>query len=299
MTANENQSTADEYDYDVVIVGGGPAGCSAGVFTGRYGLDTVIFDRGRSSLRRCAYLENYLGFPAGIDIDTLYELMHDHAEEAGCEIVPDLVEAVRQAETGYTVTTQEGRTVTAGQVVAAARYGGDFLKPLGDDEMFIQYEYEGEERERFNRDYPGEDGATPFDGLYVAAPVTGINAQAIISAGHGARVARTVIADYRHTQGYPEEIADHWDWMRREAELEGDRDDWREWFDERVPDDVALDDGERRDLREAAIDRRLSTYLSEADVEARTERGHERLAEHLDIDARTDSDGASDSDSDD
>ncbi|WP_396612688.1 NAD(P)/FAD-dependent oxidoreductase [Haloferax sp. S1W] len=283
MSPDETTESQAEFDHDVVIVGGGPAGCSAGVFTGRYGLDTVIFDRGRSSLRRCAYLENYLGFPAGIDIDTLYGLMHDHAEEAGCELVSDLVEAVDENETGFTVTTQEGRTVTARRVVAAARYGGAYLKPLGDDSMFIQYEYEGEERERFNRDYPDQDGRTPFEGLYVVAPVTDINAQAIISAGHGARVARTVISDVRRDQGYPDEIAGHWDWMRRAAELEGDRDDWREWFDDRVPDDCDLSEEKLRELREADIDRRLSTYLSEEEVEARTARGHERLAEHLDV----------------
>ncbi|ELZ86089.1 thioredoxin reductase [Haloferax elongans ATCC BAA-1513] len=287
MSSDDSQPSQTEFDRDVVIVGGGPAGCSAGVFTGRYGLDTVIFDRGRSSLRRCAHLENYLGFPGGIDIDTLYDLMHDHAEEAGCEIVPDLVEEVSELETGFTVTTQDGRTVTTKRVVAAARYGGEYLKPLGDDSMFIQYEHDGEEQERFNRDYPDQDGRTPFDGLYVVAPVTDINAQAIISAGHGARVARTVIADARRDEGYPEAIAKHWDWMRREAELEGERDDWREWFDERVPDDCDVDEERLTEIREAEIDRRLSTYLSDEEMEARAEQAHERLAEHLDIDAES------------
>lgn len=126
--------------------------------------------------------------------------------------------------------------------------------------------------------------------------MTGINAQAIISAGHGARVARTAIADFRHEHGYPEEIAGHWDWMRREAELDGDRDDWREWFDSRVPDDCELDEAELHDLREADIDRRLSTYLSEEEVEARAARGHERLAEHLDIGVERDDDADADSD---
>jgi thioredoxin reductase len=57
-TTNEDERVAD-HDHDVVIIGGGPAGCSAGVFVGREGLDTVIFDRGRSSLLRCGHLENY------------------------------------------------------------------------------------------------------------------------------------------------------------------------------------------------------------------------------------------------
>lgn len=98
-TTNEDERVAD-HDHDVVIIGGGPAGCSAGVFVGREGLDTVIFDRGRSSLLRCGHLENYLGFPGGIDIETFYDLMHDHAETAGCEIVPDMVESVEPVEDG-------------------------------------------------------------------------------------------------------------------------------------------------------------------------------------------------------
>ena len=96
-------------EYDVVVVGGGPAGCSAGVFTARDDLDTVVFDRGNSSLRRCAYLENYLGFPAGIDIETFYDLMHAHAEAAGCEIVSDFVESVtRSVGAGFVVERVSG-----------------------------------------------------------------------------------------------------------------------------------------------------------------------------------------------
>jgi len=70
------------------------------VFTARYGLDTVVFDRGRSSVTQCAHLENYLGFPGGIDIETLYDLMHDHAREAGCETRTALVESVERTDDG-------------------------------------------------------------------------------------------------------------------------------------------------------------------------------------------------------
>jgi len=41
-------------NYDVAIVGGGPAGCSAGVFCSRAGLDTVFVANGRSTLQKCA-----------------------------------------------------------------------------------------------------------------------------------------------------------------------------------------------------------------------------------------------------
>lgn len=251
-TATDPETAA--FDYDVAIVDGGPTGCSAGVFTGRYGLDTVAFDRGRSSLQRCAYLENYLGFPGGVDVETFYGLIHDHVEAAGCDLVPALVEAVEPAggdgtETadaagpGFEVTTQDGETVTARRVVAAARYGGDFLEPLDDDEMFVTYEYDGETRTKFDRDYADIEGRTAIDGLYVAAPVSEVNVQAIMSAGQGARVGRSVITDHRLERGYPEALAHHWDWIRPESELadeETARDDWRERFDSRVPDDCDL-----------------------------------------------------------
>ncbi|MCO8267868.1 NAD(P)/FAD-dependent oxidoreductase [Haloferax sp. AB510] len=310
-TATETATGPDAvaFDYDVAIVGGGPTGCSAGVFTGRYGLDTVVFDRGRSSLQRCAYLENYLGFPGGIDIETFYELIHDHVEEAGCDLVPELVEAVEPAggdetETagdagpGFEVTTQDGETVSARRVVAAARYGGDFLEPLGDDEMFVTYEYDGETRTKFDRDYADVEGRTPIDGLYVAAPVSEVNVQAIMSAGQGARVGRSVITDHRLERGYPEDLARHWDWIRPEAELadeETARDDWRERFDSRVPDDCDLPEERLRELREADVERQRGMYVSEETVETRAERGHERLADHLGVDA--DSAPVSDSDS--
>ncbi|ELZ71094.1 thioredoxin reductase [Haloferax prahovense DSM 18310] len=308
-TATDPETAA--FDYDVAIVGGGPTGCSAGVFTGRYGLDTVVFDRGRSSLQRCAYLENYLGFPGGVDVETFYGLIHDHVEAAGCDLVPALVEAVEPAggdgtETadaagpGFEVTTQDGETVTARRVVAAARYGGDFLEPLDDDEMFVTYEYDGETRTKFDRDYADIEGRTAIDGLYVAAPVSEVNVQAIMSAGQGARVGRSVITDHRLERGYPEALAHHWDWIRPESELAGEetaRDDWRERFDSRVPDDCDLAEERLRELREADVERQREMYISEEAVEARAERGRERLADHLGVaaDSGPAADSASDS----
>ena len=145
MATIEREPTHD-CDRDVAVVGGGPAGCSAAVFCAREGLDTVVFDRGRSSLKRCAYLENYLGFPAGIDIETLYDLIHDHAETAGCEIVPDLVESVDRADDGegFVVDPQEGEPVTARRVLAATRYDGSYLGGLGDGaSMLDPYAHDG------------------------------------------------------------------------------------------------------------------------------------------------------------
>jgi 2-polyprenyl-6-methoxyphenol hydroxylase-like FAD-dependent oxidoreductase len=295
MVSDEPESTADadgEYDHDVVVVGGGPSGCSAGVFTARYGLDTVIFDRGAAALSRAAYVENYLGFPAGVGIDTLYDLMHDHAHEAGCSYVPDLVASVEYRETeddrrgGFVVETQDGRTVTTRYVVAASWYDGEYLRPLGGDEMFERHDHHGEEHEHFDPDYADDDGRTPVEGLYVVAPAGERNAQAIIAAGQGAYVARCLLEDHRHEQGYPDGVDTYYDWIRPDAELTGewgDRDRWREWFHNQF-DEHEASEARLETLREAYIDRAFETSLTEAEVETRERRGQKRLLEQLDDD---------------
>lgn len=274
-------------DHDVVIVGGGPAGCAAAIFIARYGLDTVIFDRGRSSIQRCAHLENYLGFPAGVDIETLYELMHDHAEEAGCVIVSDLVESVELTTelAGFIVHRQDGNPVTANRVVAATRYDGEYMRGLDDDAaMFEEYEFDGETHETFDSEYSDQDGSTSVDRLYVASP-SPEDRQALIAAGRGARVGLQVVEDIRDDRGYLEGVVDHYDWVRQEAELDvewSDRDRWREWFDNRLPEDHTLNEDRQVALRERDIDRTLKTYLEPDEIARRAERGQKRLLDHID-----------------
>lgn len=285
MGHNDSESATR---HDVAVVGGGPAGSSAAVFTARYGLDTVVLDRGRSSMQRCAYLENYLGFPAGIDIETMYGLMHEHATEAGCEVVADLVESITRIDSGdgFVVETQEGRRLTARRVIAATRYGGEYLRPLDDDgEMFETDEYDGDSHERFDRSYPDADGTTPVEGLYVASPSYGADRQAIVAAGRGARVGLTAVGDVRREAGFPDTVADHYDWMRKRSTLDdewADRDQWREWYDEKRPPETPMDDDRWSTMRERDIDRRVATYLTEEERDDRAERGQRRLLDQLD-----------------
>ncbi|NHN61356.1 MULTISPECIES: NAD(P)/FAD-dependent oxidoreductase [Halorussus] len=285
--ADRDWDADHDCEYDVAVVGGGPAGCSAGVFTARYGLDTVVFDRGRSSIQRCAFLENYLGFPAGIDVETFYELLHDHVEETGCDLVADMVESVSRADgDGFVVATQEDRRVTARRVIAATRYGGEYLRGLDDeDAMFETHSHGGEEHEHFDREYAERDGRTPVEDLYVASPSAEADRQAVVAAGRGARVALTVLADVRRDRGYPDAFADHYDWLRREAELDGewgDRDRWREWFADRKPDGLDVSEDRLVELREREIDRRFDTYLADDEIERRVARGQRRLLDHVD-----------------
>lgn len=291
-TPFERTQSASGRCADVAVVGGGPAGAAAAIFTARYGLDTVVFDRGRSSLKQCAHLENYPGFPAGIDVETFSALLADHLDEVGATVFEDLVESVdrRDDEGGrsaFVVETQEGSAVRAQRVVAATRYGGEYLRPLVGEEAFDSHEHGGESHEHFDRAYAADDGTTPIEGLYVASPSSAADRQAIVAGGRGARVGLAVVASVRRDAGFPDEHAAHYDWVRRDAAREDewrDRDRWRELYDDRLPADHDLGEERRLELREREIDRRLATYRTEDAIERARERGQERLLSHLDDD---------------
>jgi hypothetical protein len=273
------------FDTEAAIVGGGPAGCAAGVFTARADLETAIFDRGSSSLRRCASLENYLGFPRGIDVDTFLELAHDHAETAGCRVRDDLVESVTAlGDGGFRLEPQEGDAVTARFVIAATKYDGAYLRGLDDDEaLFATEERDGETVERFDREYPDDEGRTPVTGLYVAGPLAGCGDQAIIAAGHGATAARALLRDLREDEGYWGRFAGHYDWRRDAADRREEWDDperWVDLFDAAAPDDY--DSSEVRRLAEAYADEHEGTYVDPETADRRAERGQRRLAAALD-----------------
>jgi flavin-dependent dehydrogenase len=285
--ADDDASGHDERR-DVVVVGGGPAGCSAGVFTARYGLDTLVFDRGNAALQRCAFVENYPGFPGGVDVPTLLDLFRDHAAAAGCDRIEDTVESVERPaddESGFVVETQDGRRVRASYVLAAAWYDGSYLRPVVGDDAFEAHDHHGETEERFDHEYPDGDGRTAVDGLYVASPAGGRSAQVVVAAGNGAHVARSLLEDHKRERGFPEGVAPHYDWKRPESEFSGewgDRDRWREWFETEAGDDHGLSDERFAELREAYIDRAFDTKLTDEEIEAKTEAGYHRLLDHVD-----------------
>lgn len=73
--------------YDVVIVGGGPAGMTAGLYASRAGLKTLMIERMivGGQILTTTLVENYPGFPGGIDGPDLMQRFQDHCMEYGLE----------------------------------------------------------------------------------------------------------------------------------------------------------------------------------------------------------------------
>lgn len=77
--------------YDVIIVGAGPAGISASLYTVRRNLKTLIIYKEKSALERTSKIENYYGFENGINGVNLYKTGIKQAQNIGAKIIKDEV----------------------------------------------------------------------------------------------------------------------------------------------------------------------------------------------------------------
>lgn len=83
--------------YDVIIVGGGPAGLAAAIYTGRSRLNTLVIEKGipGGQILVTDWIENYPGFPDGIAPFDLMDAFRRQAEKFGATIVMEEVRGIR------------------------------------------------------------------------------------------------------------------------------------------------------------------------------------------------------------
>ncbi|PKB80775.1 MAG: hypothetical protein BZY88_07970 [SAR202 cluster bacterium Io17-Chloro-G9] len=123
--------------YDVVIIGGGLAGMTAGIFAARHGLRTGLVERmmGGAQIINIEKIENFPGFPQGISGAELAPATQEQAMDAGVEFI--MAEAGPISRDGdYKVVSTDAGEFRARAVIVAA---GSTLRQLGipgEEEMF-------------------------------------------------------------------------------------------------------------------------------------------------------------------
>jgi len=113
-------------NYDVTIIGGGPAGLTAGLYAARAGLRSLLLERGNfgGQIVNARLVENYPGFPEGISGPELGEFMRRQATKYGLETLTTEVTGVRTGN-AYEVSTNEGNIQTKSIIIAA---GSEYRK---------------------------------------------------------------------------------------------------------------------------------------------------------------------------
>jgi len=94
----------DMDEYDVIIIGKGPSGISAALYTVRANLKTLIVGKDASALKNSSKIENYFGFESPISGQQLLEAGVKQASRLGAAIVNDEVTSLEFGD-GYTIKT--------------------------------------------------------------------------------------------------------------------------------------------------------------------------------------------------
>ncbi|WHY66124.1 FAD-dependent oxidoreductase [Neobacillus sp. SuZ13] len=172
--------------FDVLIVGAGPTGASAALFTAKAGKKTVVIDNDKSVTKR-AWIENHYGV-AEITGPDLVETGKKQATKFGAEIVQATVSNISKTETGFKVETEQGEfeakhvILATGMSVDLAEAAGLTTKPGTEPRIKTVLAVDAA-------------GKTNIDGIWAAGTVAGVSMHTIITAGDGAKVAINVISE--------------------------------------------------------------------------------------------------------
>ena len=130
--------SASRTHYDLIVVGGGPAGLTAALYAAREGIDTLIVERsavgGQAGVTE--RIENYPGFPDGVRGAHLADQMRLQAERFGVEILQaQSVAGVRATDNFKVVSTETGDEYSAGALIVATGSRYRRLDVPGEDDL--------------------------------------------------------------------------------------------------------------------------------------------------------------------
>jgi thioredoxin reductase (NADPH) len=121
-------------EYEIIIIGTGAAGLTAGIYAVRAGLNVLLLEKDSTGgqLSLTELIENFPGFPEGIEGQQLAERFRSHALKTGLKIVTEEVEEIAscqfsQASCRYTVKTRNKDYMTQAIILAC----GAIPKRLG------------------------------------------------------------------------------------------------------------------------------------------------------------------------
>ena len=172
---------------EIIIIGGGPAGASAAIFTAKAGKSTLVIDNDMSVTKR-AWIANHYGAPdlSGPD---LVEIGKNQAIKHGAQFVTAKATKVSSEGGVVKVETEGGDSYEAKHVIIATGLFVDVAEASG-----IRTKPGTEPRIKTILECTPE-GKTSMDNVWVAGTAAGVSMHTIITAGDGGKVAFNVISE--------------------------------------------------------------------------------------------------------
>ncbi len=108
-------------EYELIIIGGGPAGLTAGLYASRARLNTLLIEKGLvgGQIVNAERVENYPGFPEGVTGLELGQLLHQQATKFGLETLFAEVTGTELQEEQKVVTTTAGNFTAKAIIIAS------------------------------------------------------------------------------------------------------------------------------------------------------------------------------------
>ena len=123
-------------DYDVAIIGGGPAGVTAGVYSVRYNLKTILVSPLIGGwIGKIPYIENWPGEPEAVNGYVLAERFHKQLVNIGTNILESEAVDISKEKAGFVIKTSCGQTIKARAVILAMGLKKPKLEVPGEDEF--------------------------------------------------------------------------------------------------------------------------------------------------------------------
>ncbi|MFC5531561.1 FAD-dependent oxidoreductase [Cohnella yongneupensis] len=171
---------------DIVIIGGGPAGASAAIYTAKAGKSTLVIDNEMSVTKR-AWIANHYGAP-DISGPDLVETGKQQAIKHGAQFVTAKATKLTVGD-GVVKVETDSEAYEATHVIVATGLFLDIAEASG-----IRTKPGTEPRIKTIVDC-SPDGKTNLDNVWVAGTAAGVSMHTIITAGDGAKVAINVISE--------------------------------------------------------------------------------------------------------
>ncbi|MDF2924470.1 MAG: pyridine nucleotide-disulfide oxidoreductase [Paenibacillaceae bacterium] len=171
--------------YDVAIIGAGPTGASAALFTAKAGKKTLIID-GNQSITKRAWIENHYGVNEVSGPD-LVENGKKQAAKFGAEIINEKAVQIKSEADSFLIQTESGE-YAAKRVILATGLMTDLAEAAG---VTTKPGTEPRVKTVIATDATGQ---TNIPGIYAAGGAAGTSLHTIITAGDGARVAIEILS---------------------------------------------------------------------------------------------------------
>lgn len=172
--------------YEVAIIGAGPTGGSAALFTAKAGKKTVILHSNQSITKK-AWLDNHYGADA-ISGPDLVEIGLQQAQKFGAEVTETKVTAITKTDEGFTIQT-ENDSIEAKNIILATGMLTDLAEAAG---LATKDGTEPRTKKVFDVDTAGK---TNVEGIWAAGGCAGTSLHTIITAGDGAKVAINLLSE--------------------------------------------------------------------------------------------------------